>query len=515
MTPEQITDLMAQIVRVGFVNARQPEKMRVKVTLKDTPTSELVTDWLPVLCPRACKDMQYDLPDEGDQVLCLFLPYGREQGFVVGAMYGKQTPPVRSGDKWHRTFSDGTTLEYDRGAHKLSINVQGDFQLDVTGKINVKAGGPMTLEAPIIYERGTLLNTAKDGAPGKAVFSGGMEVRDGGISVPAGDVAASGVSLASHTTDGVEPGSGRSSHPTGGSSSSPGTAAMSVAVAASAENIAKNLESLAADVGTGDSDIDRLIVCLPEIAASMAEKETNQLDGKGWIYLHDMFQKWLAGVANSDAASSFEAETVDWKWLMSFQRSYARYFELVQPEYLFSKNAKELLAERLKSSGKFTEHEENFDYIGTSFKAWPLSYFQSISVPRQQFPDVGSSVVEGTSIKADGLMVAMGSFMLYALARGRVIPLGEKAGEKYYKIIIAEVGIVAVDRLNFEGTQSYRYWRCEPPAFSYLNKDGFQELTNEAFNNFRNKYGRGYDFSVISGPELLDMNQDVTYEYKL
>ena len=67
MTPDQITDLMAQMIRVGFVNARQPEKMRVKVTVPDTTGAELVTDFLPVLCPRACEDMQYDLPDVGDK----------------------------------------------------------------------------------------------------------------------------------------------------------------------------------------------------------------------------------------------------------------------------------------------------------------------------------------------------------------------------------------------------------------------------------------------------------------
>lgn len=138
MTDEQILDRMAQMIRVGFVNARQPETMRVKVTLKDTANAELVTDWLPVLCPRACKDMQYDLPDEGDQVLCLFLSYGLEQGFVIGAMYGRQTPPVQSGDKWHRLFQDGTYLEYDREQHKLVANVKGDVEITTTGSVTGK-----------------------------------------------------------------------------------------------------------------------------------------------------------------------------------------------------------------------------------------------------------------------------------------------------------------------------------------------------------------------------------------
>ena len=113
MSEEQLRDTLAQMVRVGFVSARQPEKMRVRVELRDTVTSSLVTDWLPVLCPRACGDLAYDLPDVGDQVLCLFLGYGLEQGFVLGAMYGKAAPPVSSGDIWQRRFQDGTVLEYE------------------------------------------------------------------------------------------------------------------------------------------------------------------------------------------------------------------------------------------------------------------------------------------------------------------------------------------------------------------------------------------------------------------
>ena len=74
MNDELLSDRLAQILRVGFVTARQPERMRVRVECRDTTTSALVTDWLPVLTPRACGDRQYDLPDVGDQVLCLFLP---------------------------------------------------------------------------------------------------------------------------------------------------------------------------------------------------------------------------------------------------------------------------------------------------------------------------------------------------------------------------------------------------------------------------------------------------------
>ena len=45
----EVRDVLAQAIRVGFVVARQPEKMRVRVELKDTVTEALVSAWLPVL----------------------------------------------------------------------------------------------------------------------------------------------------------------------------------------------------------------------------------------------------------------------------------------------------------------------------------------------------------------------------------------------------------------------------------------------------------------------------------
>lgn len=195
MTDEQLRDLMAQMIRVGFVSARQPERMRVCVELRDTPTAALVTDWLPVLCSRASGDLAYDLPDVGDQVLCLFLPYGLEQGFVLGAMYGKAGPPVSSGDKWHRKFSDGTVLEYDRAAHRLTADVQGDVRLATSGGLEAEVGGAvsitgkagMTLMAPSMQMGGK-------GGGTQAAMQGTFQLKDG-------DIIVEGISFLHHVHD--------------------------------------------------------------------------------------------------------------------------------------------------------------------------------------------------------------------------------------------------------------------------------------------------------------------------
>lgn len=191
-----VQDVLAQTIRVGFVTARQPEKMRVQVDLRDTVTQSLVSAWLPVLCPRASGDLVYDLPDVGDQVLCLFLPYGLEQGFVVGAMYGKASPPVSSGDKWHRRFQDGTVLEYDRAAHKLTAQVQGDVavtatgsvQANVTDGVSVHSAASLTLMAPSMQLGGG------GGGTTKAAMQGTFRLQDG-------DIIVEGISFLHHVHD--------------------------------------------------------------------------------------------------------------------------------------------------------------------------------------------------------------------------------------------------------------------------------------------------------------------------
>lgn len=185
---------MNELARVGFVVSRQPEKHRVRVEFRDTVTAKLVSGWLPVLVPRASADMAFDLPDVGDQVLCLFLGNGLEEGFVLGSMYGAQTPPVSSGDKFHRTFSDGTTLEYDRAAHKLRASVRGDVEASVTGNLELTSAAKIGLNTPALSMGGS------GGGGTEAATQGNIRHR-GNITVTGGDVTVNGISFLGHVHD--------------------------------------------------------------------------------------------------------------------------------------------------------------------------------------------------------------------------------------------------------------------------------------------------------------------------
>lgn len=184
MELEQLNDLLAQCIRPGTVTARDAAKLRVQVRCADTVTDPLVTDWLPVLVSRACGDCQYDLPDVGDAVLCLFLPHGREAGFVLGSFYSGGVPPVADGDKWHRTFRDGTTLEYDRKAHKLTADVKGDVDVTATGSVTGRIKGAVSISsAAQIALTAPAMSLGGDGGSTEADMRGTFRLQDGDIIV--------------------------------------------------------------------------------------------------------------------------------------------------------------------------------------------------------------------------------------------------------------------------------------------------------------------------------------------
>lgn len=201
MELEQLNDHLAQCIRLGSVTARNAERLRVQVRCVDTVTQPLVTDWLPVLVSRASGDCQYDLPDVGDTVLCLFLPHGREAGFVLGSFYSGDVPPVADGDKWHRTFRDGTTLEYDRKAHKLTANVKGDVDVTSTGSVTGKITGSLTAEAEGAVNVSSAAQIALN-APAMSLGGGGGSTQAamrGTFRLQDGDIIVEGISLLHHT----------------------------------------------------------------------------------------------------------------------------------------------------------------------------------------------------------------------------------------------------------------------------------------------------------------------------
>jgi phage baseplate assembly protein V len=179
---------------------------------------------LRVMQRRTLKDQHQELPDVGEHVACLFAGQGFEQGVVLGAVYSEKDPcPGHEPQVAYHRFEDGTELQYDRKAHKLTGTIKGDVDVTIEGELTVKVNGAIVLEsatsilakAPRIALAGKLTVTDVSGGAGYSEIHGNTRVLDGGLKADK-DVMAGSVSLLDHEHEGVEAGRDVSSKPVGG-----------------------------------------------------------------------------------------------------------------------------------------------------------------------------------------------------------------------------------------------------------------------------------------------------------
>lgn len=125
---------LKNLIRVGRVSSQ--EAATVRVVFEDR--ADMVSYDLPVIVQQSQNNKDYWMPDIGEQVVCLFLPSGNAQGFVLGSFYSDaDLPPVSDPDKRHVRFADGTSIEYDRSTHTLTVDAQGPVNIVAAGNVNV------------------------------------------------------------------------------------------------------------------------------------------------------------------------------------------------------------------------------------------------------------------------------------------------------------------------------------------------------------------------------------------
>lgn len=128
-------NIIKNLIKVGRVSSVDPATATARVVFED---QGVVSYNLPVLQHQTLKNKDYCLPDVGEHVVCLFLPTGNAEGFVIGAVYSDEDlPPVSSQDKRVIRFEDGTVIEYDRVSHILTISVVGPVNIIAAGNVNV------------------------------------------------------------------------------------------------------------------------------------------------------------------------------------------------------------------------------------------------------------------------------------------------------------------------------------------------------------------------------------------
>lgn len=200
-----INEILNQIIKIGEVSTIDPARGTARVVFDDDDS--IVSYDLQVVQRNTYENKDYAMPDIGEDVLCVFLPCGSEDGFILGSVYaGEITPPESDGNKRTVVFSDGTKISYDRKTHTLTATIGGtsitadqqNVNVVCSGTADIQAGtvnataDSATVTAPTINLTGDVNITGNVSVSGDVSTTGGVTAT--------GDVMAMGaISLASHT----------------------------------------------------------------------------------------------------------------------------------------------------------------------------------------------------------------------------------------------------------------------------------------------------------------------------
>lgn len=493
-------------LRFGTVTGVDAANGSARVQLEDG--DGMVSAPLRVLQRRSLKDKAQCLPDIGEPVACLFAGQGMEAGVVLGAHYSTQTPaPDQTATHDYTVYEDGTEVWYDRKGHKLIAKVKGDAEVETEGQITARAKKSIRLQssqclvlrAPDIRLEGNLSHQGYSGGKADSILNGSCKIYGGDVHVPDGDVTAGTISVRSHSHTGVESGPDNSGPPqdSGGDS---GSASFGQAL----------FETVCAQLPEPLQPQENILLCLPEIAEAEAEKRLLDMDKKGWRNLRDMFHRWFAGRANPDAESNPHGFFVDMDWALSYARIRSVYRNFIMDDVLFHEKARNTLAAILHKDGFLGTTRMAFDYTApqlhpesvTPWQEWKHGYFQRITVP-------GSYI-----LPVDGISACLGQFDFRALAAGHTEPLNTGG----HRIVVEKVGVFIWDSFNFNKEDELGYWSCEQKDFTLVSSfadETYIQIYNTHFATFREKYGLGEDFIVLSHVKNVDHMLRFSYDTDL
>lgn len=192
---EDLREALSKLIKIGEVSSVDFEKGTARVVFDDDDS--IVSYDLQVLHRNTMKNKDFAMPDIGEDVVCLFLPSGEEEGFILGSVYaGEILPPENSGAKRTVVFADDTRISYDREAHQLDIAIGAtaitanaeNVVVNTPANVNVEAAGSATIKAPAITIEGNVE------IKGDVSLNGAMTTT--------GDVVSGAISLQNHTHTG-------------------------------------------------------------------------------------------------------------------------------------------------------------------------------------------------------------------------------------------------------------------------------------------------------------------------
>jgi phage baseplate assembly protein V len=125
--------ILMELIKVGRVSSVYPDRCTAKVVFEDR--DNLISGELQVIQQGSQDNKSYWMPTIGEQVVCLFLPNGKGDGYILGTTYNDEDKPVvQSVNKRTIRFQDGAVMEYDTEQHRLTL----DFSNVANAEILIK-----------------------------------------------------------------------------------------------------------------------------------------------------------------------------------------------------------------------------------------------------------------------------------------------------------------------------------------------------------------------------------------
>lgn len=146
-TRENIGDTLNGIIKIGEVCAVDYSNCTARVVFDDD--DGIVSNNLQVLQRNTYKNHDVAMPDIGEDVICLFLSSGIEEGFILGSVYaGDVMPPSNNGNERVVVFADDTEVRYDREKHEMYIKI-GATEIKSNPKSTTIKSASITLDGDV------------------------------------------------------------------------------------------------------------------------------------------------------------------------------------------------------------------------------------------------------------------------------------------------------------------------------------------------------------------------------
>lgn len=151
-----IKSLLSKLISVCTVSSVDYEKSTLRVKIGERG---VISGELQVLQKRAQGNKDFEMPEEGEEVLCLFLPQDNFiSGFVIGSSYNNVDLPFsgdgKKGIKSYR-WKDGSFIRYDETTKKMEIGSVGDIIITSGNLVTINAKNlEVNIEENITFDAG-------------------------------------------------------------------------------------------------------------------------------------------------------------------------------------------------------------------------------------------------------------------------------------------------------------------------------------------------------------------------